>query len=325
VSYYNILIFLQFVLLLFSSETDSASDRVRLRDITALTLQSGMYTTGRRSAPVSQLKNTGGTASGKFVPKVVQCYNRGFDGKDVQWECVSEMSADYKFGRIDVSCEGYDYPDDEYILAGSCGLQYELDYTAHGLKTGTYLQQKNYGGFFDGFKFNPTTLILLAVVVFVIYTVYCAWTAQPEGIARPAGSGGSGGGHPPPDDGPPPPYGWGPSTHRPPPPSYDQSSRGKGSSGSGSTSTDSGGPGFFTGLGLGALGGYLFGGSGNGSSRRRTGFGYGSGFGSDYSSSYYDGPSTSSSYFSSGGSSSPSTSSSSSTHKSSGYGGTSRR
>ncbi|KAF2354208.1 Store-operated calcium entry-associated regulatory factor [Trinorchestia longiramus] len=44
------------------------------------------------------------------------------------------------FGHIDVSCEGYDYPEDPYILAGSCGLRYSLDYTKDG-----YKQQNGYG------------------------------------------------------------------------------------------------------------------------------------------------------------------------------------
>ena len=93
---------------------------------------------------------------------------------------------------------------------------------------------------------------------------------------------------PPPDDRRPPPPGWNP------PPSYDETC------GSSSSSTGRSGPGFYSGLGLGALGGYFFG--------RNTGYG---GYGSDYryrgrsnyydsgydgaSSSYtYDGPSTSS-------------------------------
>ncbi|ELR16590.1 uncharacterized protein ACA1_087850, partial [Acanthamoeba castellanii str. Neff] len=34
---------------------------------------------------------------------------------------------DYKMGRIEVVCEGYDYPDDPYILKGSCGLEYRVE------------------------------------------------------------------------------------------------------------------------------------------------------------------------------------------------------
>ena len=64
----------------------------------------------------------GGAARGKYSPKVVQCYNRGFDGLSVQWECKAEMSVRYKFGRVEVSCEGFDRPGDPYVLPGSCGV-----------------------------------------------------------------------------------------------------------------------------------------------------------------------------------------------------------
>jgi len=34
------------------------------------------------------------------------------------------MPRKYKFGRLSVSCEGYAYPEDPYILAGSCGVSW---------------------------------------------------------------------------------------------------------------------------------------------------------------------------------------------------------
>ena len=67
-----------------------------------------------------------------------QCYNRGFDGQDVQWECKADMDNLYRFGSVEVVCEGYDYPDDPYILKGSCGLEYTLELTKEG-------QNKNQG------------------------------------------------------------------------------------------------------------------------------------------------------------------------------------
>ena len=79
---------------------------------------------GRRSSPVPQLKCVGGSAQGHFNPQAVQCYNRGFDGQDVQWECKADMDNLYRFGSVEVICEGYDYPDDPYILKGTkmCSL-----------------------------------------------------------------------------------------------------------------------------------------------------------------------------------------------------------
>jgi len=48
-----------------------------------------------------------------------QCRNVGSDGFDVQWECKAEMDDSYRFGKIQVSCEGYDYPNDPYVLKGN--------------------------------------------------------------------------------------------------------------------------------------------------------------------------------------------------------------
>merc|ERR1711962_1563107 len=104
--------------------------KVKLKDVDVLTLYQGKMTNGRRSSPIPQLQCRGGSAGcGAFVPEVVQCYNRGSDGLEIQWECKTEMPMEYKFGKVQVSCKGYDYPDDPYILAGSCGLEYTIDRT----------------------------------------------------------------------------------------------------------------------------------------------------------------------------------------------------
>lgn len=51
-----------------------------------------------------------------------------------QWECKTDLDIAYKFGKTVVSCEGYESSEDQYVLRGSCGLEYELDYTELGLK-----------------------------------------------------------------------------------------------------------------------------------------------------------------------------------------------
>lgn len=115
-----------FVLLVIIVTVSSAkTDRVRLRDVQVLTLHSDKWTTARRSAPVKQLTCVGGPGHQAKV-HTVQCYNRGFDGTDIQWECKAEMPSNYQFGRLEVSCEGYDYPNDDHVLAGSCGLEYTI-------------------------------------------------------------------------------------------------------------------------------------------------------------------------------------------------------
>ncbi|ESO08194.1 hypothetical protein HELRODRAFT_98295 [Helobdella robusta] len=105
----------------------SGHKKVLLKDVQVVTLRNKEYTTGRRNKPIPQLHCLGGFSGCETVTlDTVQCYNRGFDGNDYNWECKADMPKHFKFGKMEVTCEGYDYPDDPYILAGSCGLRYEL-------------------------------------------------------------------------------------------------------------------------------------------------------------------------------------------------------
>ncbi|XP_030274406.1 store-operated calcium entry-associated regulatory factor [Sparus aurata] len=157
------IVILQFLLLVHTRSWDDGS--VLLRDVQVLTLYKGRYTTARRSRPVSQLQCVGGSAGcHSFTPEVVQCQNKGWDGVDVQWECKTDMDNKYRFGRIEVSCEGYSNPDDAYILKGSCGLEYTLELTEEGRRRtqdsrGSQSGFKGFGGlgdfassFFSGFS-----------------------------------------------------------------------------------------------------------------------------------------------------------------------------
>merc|ERR1711963_1013812 len=46
------------------------------------------------------------------------------------------MEGAARFGRVEVVCEGYDYAEDDFILAGSCGLEYTLELTKEGPRGG---------------------------------------------------------------------------------------------------------------------------------------------------------------------------------------------
>lgn len=49
-------------------------------------------------------------------------------------------------GKVEVVCEGYKHPQDEYILRGSCGLEYTLEYTRKGKKES---RRSSYGSRYD--------------------------------------------------------------------------------------------------------------------------------------------------------------------------------
>lgn len=163
---YSLAVVALFLALATADRIHQAPKKVRLRDLTAITLHADKQTSARRSSPISQLECVGGDACHDFQPKVVrvsvnnetaktktclryflkiydrsadrpilwlthgnfQCQNDGFDGYDVQWTCNANMPDNIEFGDIEVSCEGFDFPEDPFVLVNSCGLEYSLYY-----------------------------------------------------------------------------------------------------------------------------------------------------------------------------------------------------
>ncbi|KAB1257653.1 Store-operated calcium entry-associated regulatory factor [Camelus dromedarius] len=244
-------------------------DRILLRDIKALTLHHDRYTTSRRLDPIPQLKCVGGTAGcDSYTPKVIQCQNKGWDGYDVQWECKTDLDIAYKFGKTVVSCEGYESSEDQYVLRGSCGLEYNLDYTELGLKK---LREsgKNHGfnSFSDYYNklYSPDscnisgvlTIVVLLAIAFGVYkfflsdgqdspppySEYPPYSHQHQRFSNSAG---------------PPPTGFKPEFTGP-----HGATSGFGSAFMGQGGHENSGPGFWTGLGTGGILGYLFGSNSN--------------------------------------------------------------
>ena len=244
--------------------------KVLLRDVQVLTLKSGQMSTGRRSSPVPQLKCIGGSAQGLFNPQVVQCYNRGWDGVDVQWECKTDMDNLYRFGSVEVVCEGYDYPEDPYITKGSCGLEYTLELTNEGRaqQKNSNSWNSNYNSFKSSYEKSSTgfaDFIVFAVIMLIIYALYKTCIDNGDNIGdraysstnndypggAPGGSPGAGGGG-----------GWfNPRQNQ----NHYQGGYDDAACGANRRQgTGGGGGGFWTGLGTGGLLGYMLGGGNRG-------------------------------------------------------------
>lgn len=282
-----------------NGETDG---KVLLRDITALTLRPNRMTNGRRTAAVPQMKCVGGSAKCQHEPELIQCKNVGFDGYDVQWECSSTLPNEYRLVETNVYCEGYEYPDDPYVLRGIYGVEYTMDYNpaaqaghSHYDSSHRYTHS-NYHANSGGIGSSIASFLFTAFFVFVIYKMCCGGRAHPMNMN-------------------PPPYSSGPAGYPNNGFTSGFGNPGYGGYGYGSTAPGSG-PGFWSGMGLGGLLGNMWGGRRN----YNNAYGYNNGYNTGYGNRFYGSGRSGFGGGSSGGSA-PSGGSSSST----GHGGTRRR
>ena len=117
-----------------SAARGKPSNAVLLSSVKSLTLRDGALTSARRVDPIPQLTVTGGNANGLYKVDSMRCTNTGssYDTEDIEWTCQASLPPEFKLGSTEVICEGYNSPDDPYILKGSCGVEYRLVLTEYG-------------------------------------------------------------------------------------------------------------------------------------------------------------------------------------------------
>jgi hypothetical protein len=261
----------------------------------------------------------------------MRCKNAGadYDENNIQWTCTASLPEEFKLGSTDVICEGYDSPDDPYILKGSCGVEYRLVLTDKGHEKFGKGRGRWSGDDDDYGRDGPKSfgekvagaLFWLAFIGIALWIVYSAFIARQQGPAgaivaggnRPGWGGGGGGG-----------WGGNDDTNDDPPPPYYDARPGSNKKDYGSTQPGQQGwrPGFWSGALGGAAAGWAANRMGQGSrGNQTTGNGWGNrggnGWGNGGGSSWNNGEGSSGS--------SPSSSFSSTRHESTGFGSTSRR
>lgn len=176
---------------------------VELNSIPQLVLRKGAMTTGRRTAPVPQLKCVEGSACGtSSEPNVVHCTNIGVDYStgDPSWKCTAELENGLRLGTTDVICEGFRNRDDPWVLRGSCGLEY----TIHGNPVNAGRSYDSYGQpykAYSGYRSYSSSSgrswlnwILGSIFLYFVFR----WFSGPSGDAATRGAtfgtGGGGGG-----------------------------------------------------------------------------------------------------------------------------------
>ena len=162
------------------------SQKIRLRDIQALTFRKGLQTASRRTYSVSQLVCVGDVCPTNILPDVVQCQNQGWDGQEVQWKCTSELDNAIKFKKTTVICEGYARQGDENVLVGSCGLEYSL-YKNPNYNEGNFGFYDSHYSYEEPSKIGGQKLFLIILIIVLMYLIY-NWLNRPRGYAPPATS-----------------------------------------------------------------------------------------------------------------------------------------
>lgn len=211
--------------------------RIPLSSIRTLTFYSDKSTTFRRTSPLPQLTCVGSPCS-QYQPDVVQCEAMG----DGQWKCSADLPSTMRMGRVEVSCEGYDYKDDPYVLKGSCALEYRLLPTGLGRDDPWRVDGYGRGGLGERVAEGLFKLIFFGVLGAIVISFVRSIRGN-NGAGGNSGGGGRGGGG----------GGWWPGGgggfNNPPPP-YTPTPKPDPDSSSASNSWR---PGFWTGLGLGGL------------------------------------------------------------------------
>ncbi|KAG8864868.1 hypothetical protein FRB96_003454 [Tulasnella sp. 330] len=233
------------------------AERVLLSSIKTLNFYADEKTAARRSSPIPQL-----TCIGKpcqyYTPDAIQCFNVGGSGTDVSWKCEAgkDLPSALRFGRVDVSCEGWSNSGDSYVLKGSCGLQYRLVEIPGKLNKSPIDQPAPFWKPDDWSYLDVAYSVLwMAILGVLLYSFIAPCFRGRQGTAagngpRPGGGSGTGGGYNN--------YGNpGSDRHRPPPPPYtkDEPTSSRNADG---TATGRFNPGFWTGLGVGGAGAYMF-------------------------------------------------------------------
>lgn len=202
-----------------ASGARTPSDAVLLSNIKSLTLRGDKMTTARRVAAVPQLNCVGGSARGLYDVDTMRCTNSGssYGTGDIEWTCKASLPPEFKLGSTDVICEGYSNSEDDYVLKGSCGVEYRLVLTEAGEERFGKRRGGHYGGGRGGEDNGPGNdavaylfwIIFGGVVVWMIYAAFIRPRLQNREQPRIPPRGGffgGGGGDGNDNDDPPPPY-----------------------------------------------------------------------------------------------------------------------
>jgi len=226
--------------------------RIKLADLSALTLYQGESTSSRRGQSIPQLVCKGKPCK-LFTPDVIRCVNLGGEGTDVDWKCEADLPESLRLGRVQVSCEGWSGPGDSYVLKGSCSLEYRLQEVPNAYRPASHSHFEKGSFTLEALMSYLSYALIIGVLGFILYKLLRPCFEGHNRVRfprtpRPGPSSNSGWF----------PSGWGhDDPRRPPPPPYSKFPSSTDSATGSGTRGDQDRFGFWSGAALGGLGTYL--------------------------------------------------------------------
>jgi len=225
--------------------------RIKLADISALTLYQGEVTSSRRGQPIPQLVCKGKPCK-LFTPDVVRCVNLGGEGTDVDWKCEADLPESLRLGRVQVSCEGWSGPGDSHVLKGSCSLEYRLQEVPNAYRPASHPHISKGSFTLEALMAYAFYALLIGVLALILYKFLRPCfegrnTVRPPRAPRPGPSSNQGWF----------PWGYDDPRRRPPPPPYSKYPPSTDSATGSQAGNNQDRFGFWSGAALGGLGTYL--------------------------------------------------------------------
>ncbi|KAJ7126930.1 DUF1183-domain-containing protein [Mycena epipterygia] len=153
--------------------------RIELARIPALTFYKDSLTEARRTQPIPQLVCIGKPCK-LYTPEVVRCESLGGSGTEIDWKCEADLPESLRFGKVEVSCEGWSRAGDPYVLKGSCALEYRLVQVPGSLRNSD--SDNPFDDKHKSFDVASTifTVIWLAFVAIILYSFFQSCMRGPQ-------------------------------------------------------------------------------------------------------------------------------------------------
>jgi len=151
--------------------------RLELARIPALTFYKDSPTEARRTKAIPQLICFGKPCK-LYTPAVVRCHSLGGSGTEIDWKCEADLPESLRFGRVEVSCEGWSRAGDPFVLKGSCSLEYHLVQVPGSLRNSD--SDNQFGDKSFDVASTIFTVIWLAFVALIAYSFLRSCLRGPE-------------------------------------------------------------------------------------------------------------------------------------------------